>query len=181
MQTPLVYEARDFDDEKQRLVDIIRERLLVDRSIAILFHLRRQVWGFAKALQEAGLEVETWDRRDGTELNFGNGLPKVLTLHSAKGLTFDTVVMPRLVQNSFPRVSDARREKLLYVGITRAVKWVYLSSVDGKSVDELQKLKGLANGPSAPITFQRWDELPATRSPITGGNSPPDDDLLDLV
>jgi superfamily I DNA/RNA helicase len=161
LQTPLVYEAESFDDEKARLIEVIRERQVVDRSIAILFHLRRQVKGFAQGLRDEGLEVETWDRRDGSVLDFGNGIPKVLTLHSAKGLTFDTVIMPRLVRNSFTRVSDTRRERLLFVGITRATKWVYLSAVDGDAINELDRLRELAASQSAPVTIQSWSEAPA--------------------
>jgi ATP-dependent exoDNAse (exonuclease V) beta subunit len=156
-----VYEAESFDDEKARLIEVVRERQVVDRSIAILFHLRRQVKGFAQGLRDEGLEVETWDRRDGSVLDFGNGIPKVLTLHSAKGLTFDTVIMPRLVRNSFTRVSDTRRERLLFVGITRATKWVYLSAVDGDAINELDRLRELAASQSAPVTIQSWSEAPA--------------------
>ena len=182
LQTPLFYEAEDFDGEKKRLIEIIRERQVDrDRSIAILFHLRRQVWGFAQALRDAGLEVETRDPQEGNTLDFGNGIPKVLTLHSAKGLTFDTVIMPRLVEGSFRRVSDARREKLLYVGITRATKWVYLSTVEGKAISELDRLRVLADGPAPPITFQSWSDPIAMPPPPPPEEDPGDDGLLDLL
>jgi superfamily I DNA/RNA helicase len=183
LQTPLFYEAEDFDDEKERLIEIIRERQVVDRSIAILFHLKKQVWGFAKALREAGLEVETWDRRDGSVLDFASGLPKVLTLHSAKGLTFDTVIMPRLVEMSFRRVSDARREKLLYVGITRATKWVYLSTVDGDAISELARLRELSTLQPSPVTMQSWSDSPTSEAPTPLGDkaSGSSDDPLDLL
>jgi len=171
-QTPLLYMARDFDDEKKRLIEIIRERQVVDRSIAILFHLRRQVHGFAQGLRDEGLEVETWDRRNSRVLDFSSGIPKILTLHSAKGLTFDTVIMPRLVQASFPRVSDMRRERLLFVGITRATKWVYLSTVEGNGISELDKLVKLSALPDAPITIQSWRE-----SRREDGTVPPRDPL----
>jgi superfamily I DNA/RNA helicase len=156
LQTPLLYMARTFEDEKRRLIEIIRERQVVDRNIAILFPLNKQVYGFAQGLRDEGLEVETWDRKNGRALDFGSGVPKILTLHSAKGLTFDTVIMPRLVQASFPLVSDIRREKLLFVGITRATKWVYLSTVEGNGISELNKLVKLSALPDAPITIQSW-------------------------
>lgn len=168
LQTPLLYTALDFEDEKNRLIEIIRERQVVDRSISILFHLRRQVHGFAQGLRAAGLEVETWDRKNGRALDFGSGIPKILTLHSAKGLTFDTVIMPRLVQGSFPHVSDVRREKLLFVGITRATKWVYLSTVDGDAISELDRLGELSVAADKPVTVQSWSDV---QSPQPDGNS----------
>lgn len=183
LQTPLFYEAEDFDDEKERLIEIIRERQVVDRSIAILFHLNRQVKGFAKGLRDAGLEIETWDRRSGAELDFGSGIPKVLTLHSAKGLTFDTVIMPRLVEMSFRHVSNARREKLLYVGITRATRWVYLSTVDGDAISELERLRKLSTLQSSPVTMQIWGDSPSSEAPTPVGDkaSSSPDDPLDLL
>ena len=54
IQTPLLFEAVDFDDEKARLIEVLRERQLVDRSIAILFPLKRQVEGFAEGLRTEG-------------------------------------------------------------------------------------------------------------------------------
>lgn len=63
--------------------------------------------------------------------------------HSAKGLTFDTVLMPRLVKSSFPVLSAARINHLLFVAITRATKWLYLSTLKGKEVDSLQLVRNL--------------------------------------
>ena len=60
----------------------------------------------------------------------------IMTLHSAKGLEFDTVFLPCWEEGSFPnqRSLDEGGEKSLeeerrlgYVGITRAKKQVYIS------------------------------------------------------
>ena len=188
-QTPLLYEAADFEDERRRLIEIVRERQVVDRSIAILFPLRKQVAGFAHGLREAGIEVDTWDRWRRTPMSFSNGVPKVLTFHSAKGLTFDTVLLPRLVPGSFPMVSSARFEKLMYVGITRATKWVYLSTIKGSGIDGLIRLRKLAEIEDAPISVQSWNknDLSAAPSiglatgPATDSGDQESDDLLDLL
>jgi len=82
--------------------------------VAILLPQKRQVFGFAKGIREAGLEVETPEKMD-----FQNDIPKIMTYYGAKGLTFDTVMLPRLVRSSFPRISDSRIMRLLFVGITR--------------------------------------------------------------
>ncbi len=137
-QTPLLFKAATFDEEKNRLVEILRERLLIDQRIAVLFPLRRQVFGFADGLKRAGIEVETQE-----SLNFGSSRPKLITYASAKGLTFDSVLLPRLVPESFPRMSPERMQRLLFVAITRATNWVYLSTNEGNELPLLQALDPL--------------------------------------
>ncbi len=150
-ETPLLYLAADFEDERNRVLEAVRERQLTDRSIALLFPRKRQVEGFARWLRSAGIEVET--RKSG--LDFNSPRPKLLTIHSAKGLTFDSVLLPRLVERSFPGVLHARRERLLYVAITRATRWVYLSAVEDAEIPELTRLRELAGDGSVPLTVVR--------------------------
>ena len=59
----------------------------------------------------------------------------------AKGLTFETLLMPRLVSKSFTRETDDLIERLLFVGITRAMTRVYLSSTDPGSLATLGKVR----------------------------------------
>ena len=63
-----------------------------------------------------------------------NGYVTMMTLHSAKGLEFDNVFIPGMEENIFPSIrsisEDNRLEeerRLMYVGITRARKRLYLS------------------------------------------------------
>jgi superfamily I DNA/RNA helicase len=134
-EVPLLYEAESFEAEKRRLVEVVRQRLLRDQRVAVLFPLRRQVFGFAQALAAAGLEVETQEN-----LDFSTSRPKLITYHSAKGLTFDSVLLPRLVPDSFPRVSADRLRRLLFVAMTRATGWAYLSSLAGARLPLLEEL-----------------------------------------
>ncbi|MCS6777181.1 MAG: 3'-5' exonuclease [Chloroherpetonaceae bacterium] len=153
-ETPLLYIASDFEDEKQRLIDVLRQRLLVDQRIAVLFPLKRQVHGFATGLREAGIEVE-----DQENLHFASRRPKLITIHSAKGLTFDTVLLPRIVPASFPEgKSGEKLRNLLFVAITRAERWVYLSTVNSKVPPIVRELEKLAA--TRQITVQRFEEAP---------------------
>jgi superfamily I DNA/RNA helicase len=122
-ETPLLYYAADFDDEKRKLAEMLKLRLAKGEKIAVLLPQKRQVFGFARGFKNAGLEIETPD-----DLDFSTELPKIITYHSAKGLTFDTVLLPRLASGSFPRMSESRIERLLFVAISRATKWVYMST-----------------------------------------------------
>lgn len=125
-EKPLLYRAADFEDEKNRLIDLVRTRLTKGERIAVLFPQARQAYGYAKGFQEAGIDVE-----NPKELDFATDKPKLMPYHSAKGLTFDSVFLPRLIDKNFEKVSASRRLRMLFVGITRATKWVYFSSTEG--------------------------------------------------
>jgi superfamily I DNA/RNA helicase len=166
-ETPLLYYATNFDDEKVRLIEILRVRLAKGEKIAILLPQKRQVFGFAQGLKNAGLEIETQD-----DLDFTTDLPKIMTYHSAKGLTFDTILLPRLVPRSFSSVSEARIECLLFVAISRATKWVYMSTTEAADFAPLQRFSEQQNN---------WITIQRSREPVSARSAPSEDDLLDLL
>ena len=142
-ECPLLYRAPDFGAERERLVEMVRERLNARERIAILFRKKSQVAGFTKALTDSGIGVETQiaDQRNSFhKLDFNSIKPKIMTYHSAKGLTFDSVLMPRLVEKSFPNDSPANLKRLMFVGITRAKNWAYLSCVQSGQLGLLDDL-----------------------------------------
>jgi superfamily I DNA/RNA helicase len=131
-QTPLLYLADDEADERRRLVEVLRERLLRNERVAILFPTFAQVGLFADFLRDQGIladrqpQTDLQGRREA--LDFSSGRPAVLTYHSAKGLTFDAVLMPGVTKSAIrARHSSARR--MLFVAITRATNWVYASAL----------------------------------------------------
>jgi superfamily I DNA/RNA helicase len=189
-ETPLFYLARDFEDEKRRLVEIVKVRQSKGERIAILFGLQRQVAGFAKGLRELGLEVETPANFKGKDegLDFNSDLPKLMPFHSAKGLTFDTVLMPRLNAKSFGQFSGERIERLLFVGITRATKWIYLSSDNLESLRFLeQRVQELSKAGHLSVQHhgqasgeQSLFEMPTTAAPKIEIPDDDDDSLSSL-
>lgn len=140
-ETPVLFVARDFDEERQRLGEVARERAILGERVAILLPLARQVFGFRKAMQEFGLDAEVQGK--GEALDFSSPAPKLLTYHSAKGLTFDTVLLPRLVNGSFERPTEDRILRMMFVAVTRAARWVYLSTVAGQEAPFLARLAPL--------------------------------------
>jgi superfamily I DNA/RNA helicase len=146
-EPPLLYLSDDWEDERARLIEMVKMRQGEGEHIAILLPTNRQVFGFARGLTEAGLEVEVKQesrKKDAPfpPLDFTSEVPKLLTYHSAKGLTFESVLLPRLVPGSFNR-STIPETNLLFVGATRATRWVYLSTVQGKDLLNMKEMRGL--------------------------------------
>lgn len=81
---------------------------------------------------------------------------KVMTIHTAKGLEFDTVFVNGLVEGQFPSKKIKRQEemeeerRLFYVAITRAKKMLYLSGYEAKSgsyfTDQSSFLRDIGEG-----------------------------------
>ncbi len=135
-ETPLLYKALDAGDEKKRIVKALKTRLAKGERIAILFPQKRQVFGYANAFADMGIEVEVPARRNDSRYiahDFSSSRPKLMPYHSAKGLTFDSVFLPRLQDNAFFRQAEDTLRRLIFVGITRATSWVFMSSVINQS------------------------------------------------
>ena len=136
-QLPLLYLARDAEDERSHLIEVVRTRIDRNERIAILFPDKYRTRSYARALSEAGLEVEINEsarRKDDTvpPVDFGTPLPKLMPYPSSKGLTFDTVLMPRLNRRLLGKTDPDRLERWLFVAITRATRWLYVSTTDGE-------------------------------------------------
>lgn len=135
---PLFYVADSFPNEAAHLIEMVKLRLSYGDSIAILFPKQSQVHGFAKGFKEAGVDVEVQERD--TPIDFSNALPKLMTYHQAKGLSFDSVFLPRLNQSSFPGEMSKRIGHMCFVGVSRAVKWVYMSGNKQALIATMQEL-----------------------------------------
>jgi superfamily I DNA/RNA helicase len=135
---PLFYVADSFPDEAAHLIEMVKLRLSYGDSIAVLFPKQSQVHGFAKGFKDAGVDVEVQERD--APIDFSNLLPKLMTYHQAKGLSFDSVFLPRLNQSSFPGEMSKRIGHMCFVGVSRAVKWVYMSGNKQALVVLMQEL-----------------------------------------
>ncbi len=142
-QKPSFFVAADWDDEIDQIGKIIREQMRLNHKVCIIVPTNRDLYGVAKRLGERGVTVEkaTPPRGGAPPADFNTLTPKISTYHSAKGLTFDCVILPKLVENNFQRVTGPRRNRLLLVGITRATQWVYLSTVRGYELREIALLR----------------------------------------
>lgn len=149
-ERPLCFVAHDHDDEMDRLAEVIRQRQLMNERVGIIVPKNRQVYGFATAMHARGIDLEKAvpPKRPGmpVEFDFGNNLPKIATYHSAKGLTFDSVLLPKITASTFDNIhDDGLRQRILFVGIARATQWVYLSTIKGQELKEFELLKEAAD------------------------------------
>jgi len=143
---PLCYVATSEEKELVHLSQIVQQRQVMKDKVGILLPTPSLVHRVTKALKDAGIETEKAITRDAQNVihsryDFGNSLPKVTTYHTAKGLTFDSVMMPQLTESAFAKISSSLRHRLLFVGIARASRWLYLSTVKGQEFREMDILK----------------------------------------
>ena len=87
------------------------------------------------------------------------------------------MLLPRLVPRSFERVTEERVKRLLFVAMTRALKWLYFSTNSGHELPALEPLQTLAG---SKITVQTSsDRLDTARlaDPLPGPGLGP----IDLI
>jgi superfamily I DNA/RNA helicase len=123
-ELPLLFVAGSPEEEAERLVEILRARVLRHEQVVVLLPRRHLVAAWAEFLARRRVEIEVYPNID-----FTSSRPKLIAYHSAKGLTADTVLMPSLTAEAFDKFEPALQQRLLYVGITRARRWAYLSTV----------------------------------------------------
>jgi DNA helicase-2/ATP-dependent DNA helicase PcrA len=116
----------DADEEVTRQSDLARMR-----SLATEFE------GGSPGGDLAAFLAELADRF--STAHSGRGV-NLLTYHRAKGLEFDAVFLPRLIEGELPfrsgraKADPQEERRLLYVGITRARRYLFLTwPVDGRS------------------------------------------------
>ena len=150
-EKPLLFRATCPEEELARLAEVARERVARGERVAVLVPDRKMIRPIAEYLAARGIPVEVPPRRRQARrgagpatrpnspptvrlpaLDFATDLVKVMPYHSAKGLTFDTVLMPRLVDTAFRNAELESVLRLLFVGISRATTWVYMSTGAGR-------------------------------------------------
>jgi superfamily I DNA/RNA helicase len=143
---PLCYVAPNHEKEIDRLAEIVSQRQAMNEQIGIIVPTNRQVFGFAKGLEQRGVTVEKAAAGKDNSYDFSNSLPKIVTYFSAKGLTFDSVLLPRLTESAFSWIEDnSLRSRIFFVGIARATQWAYLSTVEDKEFSEMDIIREAEN------------------------------------
>ncbi|MDP3385791.1 MAG: 3'-5' exonuclease [Eubacteriales bacterium] len=129
---PSVIQCKDAAAEQDATIEIIKKFLIDDKNvIGILYRSYSEFILINRWIRAAGLTCQ--EIKKNTAWSLSTPGIKLCTLHSAKGLEFDTVIIPRFEGNVFPLASvvkgadeeqlidiRAQERSLLYVGMTRA-------------------------------------------------------------
>lgn len=122
---PRLIQYPDLDHQLDAIIRLIQAQHLTD--VGILFRHGHQVKSAGDYFKEKGLNVEVQymenktDHKNRSTLHFSSFNPKVMTVHSAKGLQFHTVFIPTC---NYP--SDEENTKALYVAMTRSYAQLYM-------------------------------------------------------
>ena len=145
-ERPLCFVAATYDQELDRLAEIIRQRQVLNERVGIVVPTNRLVHGIAEGLGERGVTVERAVAKEkagkvSITCSFANLVPKIATFYMAKGLTFDSVLLPRLTERAYYWTKPDQRARILFVGIARATQCVYLSTVASSEFQEMAALR----------------------------------------
>jgi len=117
---PRVLEIKHKEDAFAQTVSVVSEAMKADRSICVMVATKNEATDVHSALKKSGLDARIIgpNERDRAD----SKAARVATMHRAKGLEFDEVVL--IVPNSqLQNTSGASdKQKLHYVAITRAKK-----------------------------------------------------------
>ena len=125
---PHIIQYEDFDKQILAIEKIIEKNaeILFSQSVGILLPNNDLVIDTCVKLQNLGVQVEFKYNDDESgnyvdTLDFSSSNTKILTYHSAKGLQFDTVILPM-----YAGANDEDSRKALYVAMTRAMHQLYI-------------------------------------------------------
>jgi superfamily I DNA/RNA helicase len=141
-------QEKEYDTLYQRLVS----ESLQGNSSAVVLPTTKLQFRYAKALKERGIEVAVLSGKKEVEHDYMGLTPMILTYHSAKGLTVDSVFLPGLSASAFEMehmASSTARDRLLFVAITRAVKWLWLGIPKEGTLPETAKLFKVSSSPTS--------------------------------
>lgn len=171
-QVPYIAISTDYHKLNKKMAELIKERILKNETIAVLVPKNKIIGGVAKSLREENIEVESYK-----EIDFTTGKPKIMTYHGAKGLTFDSVCMPSLLKTNFGKFSSGISKRMLFVGITRAIKWIYMDYNPNSKIDFIKDIYPLNN--TNDIFIDNLDDKGDNL--FTNQNVSKESDLSDLI
>lgn len=121
---PVFCACPDEQSMMTKIIDIIRTKKL--RNVGILLPNNKKIIEALRAFVEAKefCEYKYVDKEmalNTNTLNFNNHYPKILTYHSAKGLQFETVIVP-----FYQTPTSEDEKKAFYVAMTRTYRNLYV-------------------------------------------------------
>jgi superfamily I DNA and RNA helicase len=122
---PVFMECSSSHNQIESIISIISEKNL--RNVGILVPDNEMVLEIMNAFTDAKFACEFKynmgynDSNNRDTLNFKTDRPKLMTYHSAKGLQFETVILPY-----YQGAKTSNERKALYVAMTRTYRYLYV-------------------------------------------------------
>ncbi|WP_035587311.1 UvrD-helicase domain-containing protein [Hippea jasoniae] len=139
-EKPSYFVADNYEEELDAIATVIKERMLNNERIGILLTTNASIKAMHQALLKRSIKAEPIIASYSAVYDFNSEKPNLLTYFSAKGLTYDTIIMPQLTSKAFEWMDRFMVKQLLFVGIGRATKWVFLSSTRQDKLKEFDIL-----------------------------------------
>ena len=146
---PIIYKCDDITKENEIMVELLKELDDGETVIGIPVRTNGKVKrSVIKALNDNQLEWEEVSKKKDVSWSILTPGIKVVTMHSAKGLEFDIVVIPRVNNGIIPMIDKDEEDEsmleqersLLYVAMTRAKEDLYLLTSKGSQfIDEMDE------------------------------------------
>lgn len=115
---PIWYQVTNADEQTDRICGLI-EKARGSIRIGILYRHQRDLEQEQIRLQRRGARIQVALSKT-SGYDFNNPVPVLTTVHSAKGLEFDCVILPSLNEYSWDGDADDRKERnLFFVALTR--------------------------------------------------------------
>ncbi len=162
-RVPAFFRAASEGEEWKRLASVVRGEVERGARVALLLPTSSLVARAAVRLRKLGVQVKpVVGPREAGKANFADLTPKSLTVQGMNGLSFDSVLLPRLSIRAYWGVDDV--SSLLFAGAARALDWVYLSTTRGEELPEIGRLFSLIrDGTVVDLAARR-----TVRPPVSG-------------
>ena len=124
-ELPHFVSFNDDDTQIDAMIELISSKKM--KNVGILVPNNDRVISLMQSFSERGFVCEFKynagynDKRYRDSLDFTSNKPKLMTYHSAKGLQFETVILP-----FYEGARDKESRKALYVAMTRTYRFLYV-------------------------------------------------------
>jgi DNA helicase-4 len=136
---PVWYQVDSPADQTDKIIELIQQARGSER-IGILYRRKSEMDAEISRLVQQGIQFQV-ARSNSASYSFNNSLPTLTTMHSAKGLEFDWVILPYLNRNIWDgRADDIQQRRLFFVALTRTKSNLYLISLKNQACAYLREI-----------------------------------------
>lgn len=138
---PVWYEVKSRQEVLEQIHTIV-ETMRGEKRIGILVRHRNEAYQLKSALDGLGIRTQVALSGADNDYDFNSTFPVITTVHSAKGLEFDWVILPDLNAGTWDEnAADPAERRLFFVALTRSKEQLFLISIAGTACKYLQEIE----------------------------------------